>query len=123
LDRIKACAIKAQLDDVINNLPQGYDTIIGEGGVRLSGGQRQRVAIARALYKNADVIILDEATSALDTKTEYSVMQSIEALGNKITVIMIAHRITTLKNCAKIIHLSNGEISAFGTYEEITNKK
>lgn len=123
LDRIKACAIKAQLDDVINNLPQGYDTIIGEGGVRLSGGQRQRVAIARALYKNADVLILDEATSALDTKTEYSVMQSIEALGNKITVIMIAHRITTLKNCSKIIHLSNGEISAFGTYKEITNKK
>ena len=85
----------------------------------LSGGQRQRIGIARALYKKANVIIFDEATSALDTKTESSVMDSIESLGAKLTIIIVAHRLTTLKNCDKIIKIEKGKIKATGSYNEI----
>jgi ATP-binding cassette subfamily B protein len=120
-DRVKSSAEKAQLHEFIDKLPRRYLTKVGERGVRLSGGQRQRIGIARALYKNADVIVFDEATSALDNQTEESVMQSIETLGNEITVIMIAHRLTTLKKCNKIIELSNGEIVKIGSYQEIIN--
>jgi ATP-binding cassette subfamily B protein len=121
-DRVRKSAIKAQLHSVINNLPDGYNTLVGERGILLSGGQRQRIGIARALYKKADVFIFDEATSALDGKTEDSVMQSITALGDEITVVMIAHRLTTLKNCRKIIELANGRILHIGTYDQIINR-
>ena len=84
-----------------------YKTILGERGIRLSGGQRQRVGIARALYKQADVLFLDEATSSVDSATESSIMKAIEKLGNDITIIIIAHRITTLKNCSRILELSS----------------
>jgi ATP-binding cassette subfamily B protein len=120
-DRVRDAAHKAQLQDVIDTLPNQYDTIVGERGVRLSGGQRQRIGIARALYKNADILVFDEATSALDNKTEDSVMKSIEALGKEITVIMIAHRITTLKKCTKIIELADGKIANIGSYRDIIN--
>ena len=94
-------------------------TVVGERGVRLSGGQRQRIGIARALYKRADVIIFDEATSALDTETEQAVMQAIESLSEDLTVIIIAHRITTLKNCSQIVELGDGVIKRISTYKEI----
>jgi ATP-binding cassette subfamily B protein len=87
--------------------------------VRLSGGQRQRIGIARALYKQANVIIFDEATSALDNETEASVMQTIEALGRDVTVLIIAHRLTTLKNCDLIVELGGGSVKATGSYEQM----
>ena len=118
-DRVHDAAHKAQLQDVIDKLPNQYNTLVGERGVRLSGGQRQRIGIARALYKNADILVFDEATSALDNKTEESVMKSIEMLGTEITVIMIAHRITTLKKCTKIIELADGKIVNVGSYLDI----
>ena len=118
-DRVRDAAYKAQLQDVIDKLPNQYNTLVGERGVRLSGGQRQRIGIARALYKNADILVFDEATSALDNKTEESVMNSIEALGKEITVIMIAHRITTLKKCTKIIELADGKIVNVASYRDI----
>jgi ABC-type multidrug transport system fused ATPase/permease subunit len=121
LDRVHDAANKAQLQDVIDKLPNKFNTIVGERGVRLSGGQRQRIGIARALYKNADILVFDEATSALDNKTEESVIKFIEALGKEITVIMIAHRTTTLKKCTKIIELSDGKLVRLGTYHDIIN--
>ena len=98
-----------------------YNTIVCERGVRLSGGQRQRIGIARELYKNADILVFGEAISALDNKTEDSVMKSIEALGKEITVIMIAHRTTTLKKCTKIIKLTDGKIVNIVSYRDIIN--
>ena len=92
---------------------------MGERGVKLSGGQRQRIGIARALYKQADVIVLDEATSALDDSTEGAVMKAIENLGDDITVIIVAHRLTTLKNCTQIVELEDGQIKRRGSYEDI----
>ena len=115
--RLRVAARQARLDQVIESQPNGYHTIVGERGVRLSGGQRQRIAIARALYKNAKLLILDEATSALDNMTEAEVVESIEALENNITVIMIAHRLSTVKRCDRIILLENGRVAAQGSYD------
>ena len=109
-ERVYECAKKARISDFIESLPNKYSTIIGERGIFLSGGQRQRLGIARALYKKAKVLVLDEATSALDQKIEKSVMQSIENLEEKITIIIIAHRLSTLKNCSKLIEISNKKI-------------
>lgn len=99
---------KAQLKEFVMKLPDGLDTIVGERGVRFSGGQRQRVAIARALYYNPDILVLDEATSALDNETEEALMESIEALQGIKTLIIIAHRLTTIQNCDKIFEIKNG---------------
>lgn len=118
-DRLRQVAQKAQISDTIEAWAEQYDTVVGERGVRLSGGQRQRIGIARALYKNADVVILDEATSALDNETESEVMRAIEGLGDDLTVIIVAHRVTTLRNCTKIIELRHGSITRIGSYEEI----
>jgi len=104
---VRRAAISANIDSVINEWPLKYKTVLGERGIRLSGGQRQRIGIARALYKQADVLFLDEATSSVDTKTESSIMKAIEELGNDVTLIIIAHRITTLKNCSRILELTN----------------
>ena len=105
-DYVRKCAKIAQISSTIDGLPDGYETMVGERGVRLSGGQRQRIGIARALYKRADIIIFDEATNALDTATENEVMEALENLPGNITVIMVAHRLSTLKNCSKVIDLS-----------------
>ena len=109
-ERIKVCARKAQISDFIESLPDKYLTFVGERGVRLSGGQRQRIGIARALYKQSDLIILDEATSALDYKTEAKVINSIESLKNKTTIIMIAHRLNILKKCDKVFEIFDGKV-------------
>ena len=118
-ERVRDAARKAQIASIIDTWAKGYETVVGERGVRLSGGQRQRIGIARALYKRADVIIFDEATSALDTETEQAVMQAIESLSEDLTVIIIAHRITTLKNCSQIVELGDGVIKRISTYKEI----
>lgn len=122
LERVKAAAIKAQIHSTIDGLAQGYNTLVGERGVRLSGGQRQRIGIARALYKEADVIIFDEATSALDNETEESLMQTIESLQGNLTILMIAHRITTLRKCDRILRLQKGGNIESLTYEQVANK-
>ena len=119
--RVKQAACHAQIADIIESWPKKYQTYVGERGIRISGGQRQRIGIARALYKQADVIIFDEATSALDNETEQTVMQSIESLGDNLTVLIIAHRLTTLKNCTQIVELADGGIKRTGTYQEIIN--
>ncbi len=108
--RVAEAARSAGIADFIEQLPDGYATSTGERGIRLSGGQRQRIGIARALYKRASVLVFDEATSALDTRTEDGVMASIGALASDITIIMIAHRLTTLKDCDRVIHLEAGRI-------------
>jgi ABC-type multidrug transport system fused ATPase/permease subunit len=118
-NRVEQAAKRAQIAQTIAGWSDGYDTLVGERGVRLSGGQRQRIGIARALYKQANVIIFDEATSALDNETEASVMQAIETLGPDITILIIAHRLTTLKNCNCIVELGIGGIKAVGSYEQM----
>jgi len=123
LDRVKKSAEQAKLSKLIEGLCQGYSTLVGERGVRLSGGQRQRIGIARALYKRANVIIFDEATSALDSETEEEVMLSIEALGREITILIIAHRLTTLRNCDLIYKLDNGGIYLVGDYKNQIKEK
>ena len=117
--RLKLAAQKAQINGAIESWSDGYDTVVGERGIRLSGGQRQRIGIARALYKEADVIIFDEATSALDEETERSVMQAINALGENLTILIIAHRHTTLKECEKIFEIKDGIVYRAGSYQEI----
>ena len=112
-------AQQAQIADYIETLPQGYQTHVGERGVRLSGGQRQRIGIARALYKQAKVIVFDEATSALDNETEASVIAAIESLSQELTVLIIAHRLTTLKNCTQVVELDDGCIKRIGSYQSI----
>jgi ABC-type multidrug transport system fused ATPase/permease subunit len=117
--RVRQAANKAQIADVVESWPKQYQTIVGERGIRLSGGQRQRIGIARALYKQADVIIFDEATSALDTETEEAVMKAIEGLSSDLTLLIIAHRLTTLRNCTQIVELDNGGIKRAGSYQDI----
>jgi ABC-type multidrug transport system fused ATPase/permease subunit len=109
-DFISMALCDAQLEDFIYSLPDGINTLVGERGVRLSGGQRQRIGIARALYHNPEVLVLDEATSALDTRTEEKVMYAVNKLKGRKTIIMIAHRISTIKNCDTIYNVYNGEI-------------
>jgi len=104
---------------VANELPQQYQTIVGERGVRLSGGQRQRIGIARALYHKPQVLILDEATSALDNLTEQAVMEAVHNLGHEITIILIAHRLSTVRECDQIYLLDKGELKAVGTYDQL----
>jgi len=110
--RLRAVAATARIDDFILGLPQGFETMVGERGIRLSGGQRQRIGLARALYKKASVLILDEATSALDDATEAEVIRAIMALGPEITIVMIAHRQSTLKGCDRLIRLRDGKVVA-----------
>jgi len=121
--RVREAAQKAQISKTIESWTKQYDTEVGERGIRLSGGQLQRIGIARALYKKADVIILDEATSALDDRTELDVMKAIENLSDDLTVIIVAHRLTSLKNCSQIIVLENGRIKQIGSYENIIGNK
>ena len=122
-ERVLEAAKKAQLSDLIENWEKGYQTLVGERGTRLSGGQRQRVGLARAFHKQTDVLILDEATSALDDQTELAVMDSIESFDEELTVVIIAHRTTTLKSCDMIIKLSSDYTMQILSYEELMNLK
>ena len=115
---VKACKL-ACLDDYINELPDKYDTVVGEGGVNLSGGQRQRLAIARALVQNTKIILFDEATSALDNDTQSKIQEAIDNLKKDYTVVIIAHRLSTIVNCDKIFILENGKISDSGTHKTL----
>jgi ABC-type multidrug transport system fused ATPase/permease subunit len=121
LDRVRQAARHAQIADFIESRPDGYRSFVGERGIRLSGGQRQRIGIARALFKQASVLVFDEATSALDNNTEKSVMDAIEGLNRSLTILLIAHRLTTLRNCDIIVELKHGRVVAHGTYEELLN--
>jgi ABC-type multidrug transport system fused ATPase/permease subunit len=117
---VERAARVANLHDfVVEELPDKYRTNIGERGVRLSGGQRQRVGIARALYRDPDLIVLDEGTSALDNLTERAVMESIHSMAQRRTVILVAHRLSTVRDCDKIFLLDHGELVAAGTYDEL----
>jgi len=109
----------AQLESFVGELPENLDTMVGENGVRFSGGQRQRIGIARALYHDPQVLIMDEATAALDNETERALMESIEVLSGERTIVLIAHRITTVKKCDIIFFLSNGRLMAKGTYDSL----
>ncbi len=117
LPKVKKAAGQANIDKFIEDLANGYETSVGERGVQLSGGQRQRIVIARALYKEAGVIIFDEATSALDDATERSVMEAIDSLDGDLTLLIIAHRLSTLKGCDIIYRLDKGSIVESGSYE------
>lgn len=121
-ERVRRAACQAQIADIIETWSKQYQTFVGERGIRLSGGQRQRIGIARALYKQADVIIFDEATSALDNETEQAVMEAIEGLNKDLTILIIAHRLTTLKSCTQIVELGDGGIKRVGTYQEIVTQ-
>lgn len=117
--RVRQAAEQAQITELIESSSEGYSTFVGERGVRLSGGQRQRIGLARALYKQAELLVLDEATSALDNRTEAEVMASIEALNRQITVILIAHRLSTVQRCDRILLLEQGRIAGLGSYADL----
>jgi ABC-type multidrug transport system fused ATPase/permease subunit len=104
-------------------LPEGVATFVGENGVRLSGGQRQRIGIARALYHEREILVLDEATSALDNETESLISDALRELGRTKTMIVIAHRLTTVEHCDRIYQMSNGKIVRCGSYQEIVLKR
>jgi ATP-binding cassette, subfamily B, bacterial PglK len=119
MKRVKHAARRAQIASFIEGRTEGYEAIVGEHGIRLSGGQRQRIGIARALYKQANVLVFDEATSALDNTTEQSLMKALEGLSRDLTILLIAHRITSLKYCDAIVELEHGKVVAQGTYEQL----
>jgi ATP-binding cassette subfamily B protein len=117
--RVRQAAEQARIAELIESSTDGYSTVVGERGVRLSGGQRQRIGIARALYRQAELLVLDEATSALDNRTEAEVMEAIDSLDRNITVILIAHRLTTVQRCDRIVLLEQGRIAGIGSYQEL----
>jgi ATP-binding cassette, subfamily B, bacterial PglK len=117
--RLAAAVTQARLDEVVASLPARLDTVVGENGVRLSGGQRQRVAIARALYNDPPVLFFDEATAALDNQTEREVTEAIANVHGTRTVIAIAHRLSTVKHCDRLIYLRDGRLAGIGTYQEL----
>jgi len=121
-DAVELAIRSAQLEDFVATLPDGIDTIVGERGIRLSGGQRQRIGIARALYNNPDVLVLDEATSSLDTETEHGVMEAVQALQGIKTVIIVAHRVSTVEYCDRLFRIENSRIVDEGTYSEVISR-
>ncbi len=121
-DAVSEALKSAQLEDFVASLPEGLDTVVGERGVRLSGGQRQRIGIARALYHRPTVLVLDEATSSLDTETEKGVMQAVQALQGDKTVIIVAHRLSTVEYCDRLYRLDAGRIVDEGTFDEVMNR-
>ena len=117
----RAARTAALHDFVSTELPKGYDTIVGERGVRLSGGQRQRIGIARALYRDPSLLIMDEATSALDNITERVVMEAVQNVRADKTIILIAHRLSTVRDCDTIFLMEHGRVVAQGTYDELVS--
>ncbi len=119
MERVREAARQAHIAHFIESRREGYSAIVGERGIQLSGGQRQRIGIARALYRRASVLIFDEATSSLDNATEQSIMKSIESLNRDLTILIIAHRLTTVQRCDQIIELAYGKVAAQGSYEQL----
>jgi ATP-binding cassette subfamily B protein len=122
LQRVRIAAERAQVAEFIDAMPEGFNSAVGERGVRLSGGQRQRIGIARALYKHASVLVLDEATSALDNTTERSVMDAIEGLSRDLTIVLIAHRLSTVRRCDTIIEIEGGRVVAQAPYDQLLER-
>ncbi|MEM7591327.1 MAG: ATP-binding cassette domain-containing protein, partial [Cyanobacteria bacterium P01_A01_bin.83] len=117
--RVEKAIRTAQLEELVEQMPQGIKTMVGERGLRLSGGQRQRIGIARALYHEREILVLDEATSALDNETEKLVSEAISSLAGTKTLIIIAHRLTTVENCDRIYMMEKGRIVKSGSYQEV----
>ena len=117
--KLRVAVERAQLADVVAALPQGLDTLLGERGSRLSGGQRQRVGIARALYEEPSLLVFDEATSALDNLTEHRVAQTLESLYGQTTLVVVAHRLSTIVGCDQLVYMEDGHVVAHGTFEEV----
>lgn len=120
---LRSAVRMAQIEAVVDSLPQGLDTMLGERGIRLSGGERQRVGIARALYHDPDVLVFDEATAALDNVTEAEVTRAIENLQGEKTMLVIAHRLTTVRNCDRLVFLEEGRVKATGSYEQLASEE
>jgi ATP-binding cassette subfamily B protein len=119
MERVRQAADQARIADFIEGRSGRYETMVGERGIRLSGGQRQRIGIARALYKQATVLVFDEATSALDNATEQDVMDAIERLNRSLTILIVAHRISTVMRCDTVVELRHGQIVAQGSLDEL----
>jgi ABC-type multidrug transport system fused ATPase/permease subunit len=117
--RVEQAARIARLHEFVAGLPKGYDTMVGDRGIRLSGGQRQRIGIARALYDDPDLLVLDEATSALDNVTENAVFEALQALAGRKTIVMVAHRLTTVRSCNLVCVMEHGRIVERGSYDEL----
>jgi len=120
-ERVLECLRLAHLEEFVFGLPDGLDTRVGENGTQLSGGQRQRLGIARALFTNPKLIVLDESTSALDAETEAAVSEAIVSLKGEITIVMIAHRLSTVRKADQVYYLSDGKLLASGTFDEVRN--
>lgn len=118
-DRLQEAVERAQLSDLVRDLPEGLETAVGERGVRLSGGQRQRIGIARALYRRPRLLVLDEATSALDNETERRLTSTIEGLKGSMTMVIVAHRLSTVRHCDLLVFMSDGKVQSIGTFEEV----
>ena len=116
---VKHAIIKANLNELVEKLPNGMDTIVGEKGIKFSGGQQQRIGIARSLYHDPEILILDEATSSLDLSTEKKIMQSIQSLKGKKTLIVVTHRLSTVQHCDNVFYISNGKIIKQGSPKEV----
>ena len=119
MEKVIDAAKKACCHDFIMNLPDGYDTVIGEGGASLSGGEKQRISIARAIMKDAPIIVLDEATANVDPENEAELMNAVDALTKEKTIIMIAHRLKTVRNADQILVIEHGNIAQHGTHDEL----
>jgi ABC-type multidrug transport system fused ATPase/permease subunit len=118
-EAVESAVRAAQLHEFVEGLPAGYETIVGERGIRMSGGQRQRIGIARALYRDPEVLVLDEATSALDGLTESAVIDTIQSFARRKTIMVVAHRLTTVRACDVIYVLEDGRVAGGGTYDEL----
>jgi subfamily B ATP-binding cassette protein MsbA len=118
-ERFQYALKRASILDYVEKLPKTYNTMLGSNGVNLSGGQKQRISIARELYKNIDILIMDEATSALDTETESSIQENIDALKGEYTLLIVAHRLSTIKNADRIVLMKEGEIENIGNYADL----
>jgi len=112
----------AQLDDFVAQLPAGLQSVVGDDGLRLSGGQRQRLALARAFYRRSGFLVLDEATSALDNRTESEVIDALELVGRRCTTLVVAHRLTTVSRCDRIVELVDGVVKAYGSVAELQSQ-
>ncbi|MBO1912237.1 ATP-binding cassette domain-containing protein, partial [Microvirga sp. 3-52] len=122
-EEVIAAAVAANAHDFIKELPEGYETTVGERGVKLSGGQKQRIAIARVFLKNPPLLILDEATSALDLESEALIQESLEVLAHERTTLVVAHRLSTITHADKIFVVDAGEVKEMGTHEELMKKE